>query len=74
MGVMDETTWSQEVRMEGEGEIGLAVGKASAGPLADRDKALDLPEKRAYVEARQGRRKIDLVNSDAPESQPWERL
>ena len=34
MGVMDETTWSQEVRMEGEGEIGLAVRKASAGFVA----------------------------------------
>jgi hypothetical protein len=34
---MDETTWSQEVRMEGEGEIGLTAEEAAAGPLVNVD-------------------------------------
>jgi hypothetical protein len=62
--------------MEG-GEIGLAV-EGEAGPLVSKGKALELLEKVSVAEdARQGEvrgmRKIDLENSDAPESQPWER-
>jgi hypothetical protein len=65
------------VRMEGG--IGLAVEKA-AGTLVNRGEALELLEKVSVAEGRGGdaggsqrHEEIDLENSYAPESQPWER-
>jgi hypothetical protein len=61
-----------------EGEIGLVVEEA-AGPLVNKYEALELLGKVTAAEDRGGQaggsqrhKEIDLENSDAPKSQPWE--
>jgi hypothetical protein len=84
-GVIDiEPRWLV-VRMEGEGEIALAVEEAAVGPLVNGDEALESPEKASVAEKRRGEgggwngrgmRKIDfgkILTHQPPESQPWER-
>ena len=60
--------------MEGEGEISLATEEAAVGPLVNGEQSRGVEAVAVGGEAGGSQRheEIDLENSDAPESQPWE--